>query len=145
MSGEVEKGIRERFEGVTDDLAGHVAMEAHGRVAAATERARLAEVEAVICAEIAGMSVRVGAKNLGMGMNRAQRLRESYRRAAAAFPDVRDDVVGMRLLLAGWPTDPEGIEAAVLRGAWEPWPGVPTIEGLAPEEPRRLPLFTHGD
>lgn len=145
MSGEVEQGIRERFEGVTDDLAGHVAMEAHGRVAAATERARLAEVEAVICAEIAGMSVRIGAKNLGMGMNRAQRLRESYRRAAAAFPDLRDDVLGMRLLLAGWPTETEKIETAILRGTWEPMPGVPTIEGLAPDEPQELPLFTHGD
>lgn len=120
MSGEIERSIRAQFEGVTPNVSQHVAAEAHARVAAATERARLAEVEGVICAEIAGMSVRIGAKNLGLSVGKAQKVRESYRRAAAAFPDVPDTTLGMRLLLAGWPTEPERIEAAILRGTWEP-------------------------
>lgn len=122
MSGEILRSLAEPFEDATDDdevFDQLVAVTAKSRAQAAAERAREAEVEAVICAEIAGLGVREAGRLLGVSPQRGARMRESYRLAVDLLPpEVPDAVIGQRLQEGNWPDSEDGIRAAFEGMAW---------------------------
>lgn len=122
MSGEILRSLAEPFEDATDDdqvFDQLVAVTAKSRAQAAAERAREAEVEAVICAEIAGLGVREAGRLLGVSPQRGARMRASYRAAVDLLPpEVPDAVIGQRLQEANWPDTEPSIRAAFEGMAW---------------------------
>lgn len=122
MTGEISRDLAEPYETTTDDdglLDRLVGVAAEARAREAARRAREAEAEAVICVEVAGLSVREGAKVLGVSPQKATRMRRSYTLAAALVPpEVPDVVLGQRLQAAGWPETETTIRKALEGMAW---------------------------
>lgn len=122
MTGEIARELAEPFRDTTDDFAVFdqiVQLAARSRAKQAAERAREAEVEAVICVEEAGLSVREGAQILGVSPQKATRMRKSYITGAGLVPpEVPDMVLGRQLQAANWPETEPTIRAALEGMAW---------------------------
>ena len=122
MTGEIARALTEPYESTTDDddlLDRLVGVAAEARAREAAQRAREAEAEAVICVEVAGMSVRQGAQVLGVSPQKATRMRRSYSLAAMMVPpEIPDQTLGRRLQEHGWPETEGTIREALEGMAW---------------------------